>query len=179
MPQKKNPDVAELTRGKTGRLIGNLIALLTTMKGLPMTYNRDMQEDKEPVFDSVDTIKAALAVCAAMLPEIKVHADRAAEAVSDPLLLATDLADHLVLRGVPFRQAHEVIGKSVALCVERGVTFRELSLEDFQKLSPNFDVDVFELLNVRKSIDARQAIGAPSTRNVGAQLQRWREKLSA
>ncbi len=179
MPQKKNPDVAELTRGKTGRLIGNLVALLTTMKGLPMTYNRDMQEDKEPVFDSVDSIKAALTVCAAMLPEIKVHADRAAEAVSDPLLLATDLADYLVLRGVRFRQAHEVIGKSVALCVKRGATFRELSLEDFQKLSPAFDADVFGLLDVRKSIDSRQAIGAPSTRNVNAQLRRWNELLGA
>ncbi len=179
MPQKKNPDVAELTRGKTGRLIGNLVSLLTTMKGLPMTYNRDMQEDKEPVFDSVDTIKAALDVCAAMLLEIEVHADRAAEAVNDPLLLATDLADYLVKRGVPFRQAHEVIGKTVALCAERGVTFHELTLADYQKLSPAFENGVLALLDVRKSIDERQTIGAPSTKNVAAQLQRWREKLAS
>src|ERR1700677_32455 len=114
MPQKKNPDVAELTRGKTGRLYGNLLSLLTTLKGLPMTYNRDMQEDKEPVFDSVDTIKAALGICAAMLLEVKVNEPRAAEAVADWNLLATDLADYLVKKGVPFRKAHEIIGKTVA-----------------------------------------------------------------
>jgi argininosuccinate lyase len=115
MPQKKNPDVAELTRGKCGRVIGNLVSLLTTLKGLPMTYNRDMQEDKEPVFDSVDTVKAALAVFAAMLDGISANAAACAAAVADPMLLATDLADYLVNRGVPFRQAHEVIGKAVAL----------------------------------------------------------------
>ena len=145
-----------------------------------MTYNRDMQEDKEPVFDSRRYHQSRARRFRGHAPRHPRRMPHAcAAAVSDPMLLATDLADYLVLRGVPFRQAHEIIGKSVALCVERGVTFRELSLEDFQKLSPNFDVDVFELLNVRKSIDARQAIGAPSTRNVGAQLQRWREKLSA
>ncbi|MEA3188620.1 MAG: argininosuccinate lyase [Chthoniobacter sp.] len=179
MPQKKNPDVAELTRGKTGRLIGNLVSLLVTMKGLPMTYNRDLQEDKEPVFDSVDTIKAALAVYAAMLPEIEVHRERATEAVSDPLLLATDLADYLVNRGVPFRQAHEVIGRCVALCGERGNSFMEMTLSDFQKLSPAFSEDVFAVLNVRKSIDARTATGAPSTKNVAAQLQRWKTQLAS
>src|SRR5207302_9282875 len=133
MPQKKNPDVAELTRGKTGRLYGNLVSLLTTLKGLPLTYNRDMQEDKEPVFDSVDTIKAALEICAAMLREVKVNAARAADAVSDPMLLATDLADYLVKRGVPFRHAHEIIGKLVAHCVENQTSFPKLSLADFQK----------------------------------------------
>ncbi len=156
MPQKKNPDVAELTRGKTGRLYGNLIALLTTLKGLPMTYNRDMQEDKEPVFDSVDTIKSALAVCAGMMGEVSVNEARAAEAVADWNLLATDLADYLVKKGVPFRKAHEIIGKAVALCLERGTGFAEIPLEDFRKLSPAFQKDVFESLDVRKSIDARQ-----------------------
>ena len=178
MPQKKNPDVAELTRGKTGRLIGNLVSLLTTMKGLPMTYNRDLQEDKEPVFDSVDTIKAALEICAAMLPEIEVNTTRAAEAVGDPLLLATDLADYLVRRGVPFRQAHEVIGKCVAHCAERGVGFHELTLADFQNFSVAFAEDVFSVLNIRRSLESRQAVGAPSPRNVAAQLQRWRTELA-
>lgn len=177
MPQKKNPDVAELTRGKTGRLYGNLISLLTTLKGLPMTYNRDMQEDKEPVFDSVDTIKSALAVCAGMMGEITVNEARVADAVADWNLLATDLADYLVKKGVPFRKAHEIIGKTVALCLERKTGFAELPLAEFRKLSPAFGKDVFDALDVRKSIDARKATGAPSTANVVAQLKKWRKLL--
>lgn len=178
MPQKKNPDVAELTRGKTGRLYGNLVSLLTTMKGLPMTYNRDMQEDKEAVFDSVDTIKAALEIFAAMMLEIKVDEPRVAQASGDWSLLATDLADYLVKHGVPFRKAHEIVGKTVALCLERQTGFTELSLEDFQKISPAFQADVFEVLDTQKSIDARTATGAPSARNVEAQLKKWREALA-
>jgi argininosuccinate lyase len=178
MPQKKNPDVAELTRGKTGRLYGNFFSLLTTLKGLPLTYNRDMQEDKEPVFDSVDTIKAALAVNAAMLREIKVNASRTAQAVGDPMLLATDLADYLVRAGVPFRQAHEVIGKLVAHCIETGRSFLQLDLSAFQSFSPVFRQDVFEVLDLRRALDARQAPGAPSQANVTAQLERWRGLLA-
>jgi argininosuccinate lyase len=177
MPQKKNPDMAELTRGKTGRLYGNLLALLTTLKGLPLTYNRDMQEDKEPVFDSVDTIKAALEVNAAMLHEVKVNAARAAEAVSDPMLLATDLADYLVRAGVPFRQAHEIIGKLVAHCIAAGRTFPQLDLATLQSFSPVFAADVFGVLDLRRALDARQATGAPSPANVRAQLERWRALL--
>jgi argininosuccinate lyase len=177
MPQKKNPDVAELTRGKSGRVIGNLVSLLTTLKGLPMTYNRDMQEDKEPVFDSVDTIKAALAVFAAMLHGITANAAACAAAVADPMLLATDLADYLVNRGVPFRQAHEVIGKAVALCGQKQCELPQLTLADYQGLSPAFAADVFEILTVEKSMSARQAIGAPSPQNVAAQLARWQTQL--
>ena len=177
MPQKKNPDVSELTRGKAGRLYGNLVALLTTLKGLPLSYNRDMQEDKEPLFDSVDTIKAALEINAAMLSEIKVNAPRAAEAVSDPMLLATDLADYLVRAGIPFRQAHEIIGKLVAHCVDKGVSFPQLDLATFQSFSPAFRQDVFDVLNLRKALEARQAPGAPSPANVRAQLERWRDLL--
>jgi len=174
MPQKKNPDVAELTRGKTGRLYGNLVSLLTTMKGLPLTYNRDMQEDKEPLFDSVDTIKAALEVNAAMLREIKIDSERAAKAVSDPMLLATDLADYLVRAGMPFRQAHEIIGKIVAHCIEKGCGFAEIDLAGFQSFSPIFNRDVYDVLDLRRALDARQATGAPSQANVRAQLARWR-----
>ena len=177
MPQKKNPDVAELTRGKTGRLYGNLVALLTTLKGLPLTYNRDMQEDKEPVFDSVDAIKAALEINAAMLDEVQVNAARAAAAVSDPMLLATDLADYLVRAGVPFRQAHEIIGKLVAHCIETKRSFPELDLAVFQSFSPRFGQDVFEVLDVRRALEARQATGAPSPANVREQLERWEKKL--
>src|SRR6266853_432384 len=143
MPQKKNPDAAEITRGKTGRVFGNLVALLTTLKGLPMTYNRDMQEDKEPVFDSVDTIKSALAIFAGMLRETRVNAAACAAAVADPMLLATDLADYLVNRGVPFRKAHEIVGKAVALCAQRGCELPELMLADYRALSSAFEKDVF------------------------------------
>ena len=177
MPQKKNPDVAELTRGKAGRVIGNLVSLLTTLTGLPMTYNRDMQEDKEPVFDSVDTIKAALAVFAAMLDGISANAAACAAAVADPMLLATDLADYLVNRGIPFRQAHEVIGKAVALCADKRCELPDLTLADYQALSPAFTDDVFACLSVATSMNARQAIGAPSPQNVAAQLARWQAAL--
>jgi len=178
MPQKKNPDVAELTRGKSGRLIGNLVSLLTLMKGLPMTYNRDMQEDKEPIFDSIDTIKAALTIYAAMLPGITVNAEPAARAVGDWALLATDVADYLVLRGVPFRKAHEIVGKTVALCLERGVGLAELPLADYQALSPAFGEDLYPLLNVRRSIDARTNPGAPGSAQVAGRIAHWKTALS-
>jgi argininosuccinate lyase len=177
MPQKKNPDVAELTRGKTGRVYGNLVSLLTLMKGLPMTYNRDMQEDKEAIFDSIDTVKAALGVFAPMLREATVNAARCAEAVADANLLATDLADYLVNHGVPFRKAHEVIGRAVARCGALECSLRELSLAEYQALSPAFGADVHDMLEVRRSMEARQAVGAPSPPNVAAELGRWKVLL--
>ncbi len=177
MPQKKNPDVAELTRGKTGRVIGNLVSLLTTLKGLPMTYNRDMQEDKEPVFDSVDTVKAALAVFAGMLDGTKVNTSVCAAAVADPMLLATDVADYLVNRGVPFRKAHEIVGKAVALCTQRGCDLPQLTLADYRELSPAFEKDVFKCFDLRTAMAARKGIGAPSPKNVAAQLARWGKAL--
>ena len=177
MPQKKNPDVAELTRGKTGRLYGNLLSLLTTLKGLPLTYNRDMQEDKEPLFDSIDTIKAALEINAAMLDETKVNAQRAAQAVRDPMLLATDLADYLVRAGIPFRQAHEIIGKLVAHCLEVNCGFPDLDLATFQSFSAAFRQDLFEVFDLRRALESRQAPGAPSALNVRTQLDRWRREL--
>ncbi len=179
MPQKKNPDVAELTRGKTGRLYGNLFRLLTILKGLPMTYNRDLQEDKEAVFDSVDTLKAALHVFAAMLTDARVETAAMAAAAADPNLLATDLADYLVLKGVPFRQAHEIIGKLVALCLERRTGFSELTQDDFRSASPAFDDDVYAVLDVRRSLASRTTTGSPSFKNVAARLQAWRDTLHA
>ncbi|MEM7385335.1 MAG: argininosuccinate lyase [Verrucomicrobiota bacterium] len=178
MPQKKNPDVAELTRGKTGRLTGNLMSLLTTLKGLPMTYNRDLQEDKEPLFDSIDTVEMCLQVFTEMLTEAHFHVEATAEATADPLLLATDLADYLVLQGVPFRQAHEVVGKLTAFSVEEGRPFPELSLKEFQQFSAAFEETVFEVLSVEKALAARQAIGAPSPDNVRAELSRWKKDLA-
>ena len=177
MPQKKNPDVAELTRGKTGRVYGNLMSLLTILKGLPMTYNRDMQEDKEPVFDSVDTIQAALAVFTGMLHGIRANPAACAAAVGDPNLLATDLADYLVNRAVPFRKAHEIIGRAVGLCAERGCELPDLTLADYQALSPAFQQDLFDMFTLEKAMAARQAIGAPSPANVASQLSRWKAEL--
>lgn len=178
MPQKKNPDVAELTRGKTGRVFGNLVSLLTTLKGLPMTYNRDMQEDKEPVFDSVDTVKAALTIFAGMLHGAKINAAACAAAVADPLLLATDLADYLVNHGVPFRKAHEHIGRVVALGASRGVPLPQIALEDYREICPTFAADLFDCFNLEKAMAARQAIGAPSPENIAAQLARWQMALA-
>ncbi len=177
MPQKKNPDVAELTRGKCGRLIGNLVGMLTVLKGIPMTYNRDLQEDKESVFDSVDTLKMALALFARMMAKAEFHDGRMAAAASDPLLLATDLADSLVMKGVPFRKAHEHVGRLVALAEERGCEISQLSLEDFATESPAFGQDVKECLDVRRSMRMRTAPGAPAPKNVAEQIDLWKIRL--
>ncbi len=178
MPQKKNPDVAELTRGKTGRLIGNLVSLLTTIKGLPMTYNRDLQEDKEPVFDSVDTVKISLEVFAGMISEAEVVEPAMSAAAADPMLLATDIADYLVLKGIPFRQAHEIVGKLVAHCIGTGKTFPELQLSEYQALSPAFTDEVFDLFSLTKAMEARQATGAPSLTNIRKEIARWQASLA-
>ncbi|HYY29201.1 MAG TPA: argininosuccinate lyase [Chthoniobacterales bacterium] len=178
MPQKKNPDVCELTRGKTGRLIGNLVSLLATLKGLPMTYNRDLQEDKEAVFDSIDQIKLVLEVYAGMIPEIEVDSQRTREAAGDPGLLATDLADYLVLRGLPFRQAHEVIGRLVAYAIEQKRGFADLELEEYRRFSDKFERDLYSILNLDRAIDQRTAVGAPSRKNVEAELEAWNAILS-
>jgi len=178
MPQKKNPDVAELTRGKSARLIGNLMSLLTLIKGLPMTYNRDLQEDKEPLFDSIDTISLALEVFAEMVSGMDVNRAKTEAAASDPMLLATDLADYLVNHGVPFRQAHEVIGKLVAYSIAEKKAFGEMSLAEFQTFSAAFEADVMACLNLKTALEARKGIGAPSPQNVASQLARWRKVLS-
>ena len=178
MPQKKNPDVAELTRGKTGRVYGNLMSLLTLMKGLPMTYNRDMQEDKESVFDSVDTVKAALGVFAPMLREASLNTARCAEAVADPNLLATDLADYLVNHGLPFRKAHEAVGRAVARCAELKCELNELPLAEYQVISSLYGADIHDVLQVQRSMEARKAVGAPSPGNVASELSRWKALLS-
>lgn len=178
MPQKKNPDIAELARGKTGRLYGNLMALLTTMKGLPLTYNRDMQEDKEGVFDSVDTILATLAIFAEMIAAASLREARARAAASDPLLLATDLADRLVEGGVPFRQAHEIIGRLVGRAQESGTPLDKLASHEFlaasRLLTPEVVAATFDL---DAALQARTATGAPSPENVARELARWSSEL--
>ena len=177
MPQKRNPDMAELTRGKTGRLYGNLMSILTMTKALPSSYNRDLQEDKKPLFDSVDTVRAALEIFAAMLPELKVNRKRMQAAASDPNLFATDLAEYLVKKGIPFRKAHEIVGSLVAECARKGIALNRVSLAELKKRSVLFDVDVADVFDVRHSLSQRRAIGAPSHENVAAQIKRWRAYL--
>src|SRR5712692_6604050 len=173
MPQKKNPDMAELTRGKTGRLYGNLMSILTTLKALRSSYNRDMQEDKEALFDSVDTVRAALEVFSAMLPEIKINRARMEAAAGDPDLLATDLAEYLVKKGLPFREAHEIVGKLVARSVATRVPLNQVPLAEMKNLSSLFDSDVANVFDIRRSLAARTATGAPSPKNVATQISRW------
>jgi argininosuccinate lyase len=177
MPQKKNPDVAELTRGKSARVIGNLVALLTLLKGLPMTYNRDLQEDKERLFDTADTVRACVRLMAAMLANTSVNAATCAAAASDSLLLATDLADYLVKKGMAFRQAHHVVGAIVALAESTGKPLDRLSLAEFQGVDKHFSPDVRSVFDLKKAMARRKLIGAPGTSEVKKQLGRWSKQL--
>jgi argininosuccinate lyase len=177
MPQKKNPDMAELTRGKAGRLYGNLLSILTTLKALRSSYNRDMQEDKEALFDSVDTVRAALEVFSAMLPKIEINRDRMEAAANDPNLLATDLAEYLVKKGTPFREAHEIVGKLVAHGAKAKLPLNQIPIAELKKVSPLFDIDVVNVFDVPRSLAARSAIGAPAPKNVAAQIARWHKLL--
>ena len=169
MPQKKNPDVCELTRGKTGRLTGNLVNLLVALKGLPLTYNRDLQEDKPPLFDSVDTLSLVLAVNTEMVGALELREDRCRQAAADPMLLATDLADHLVKAGIPFRHAHELVGKAVAEAVRTGTPLDRL---DFPALDPAFPADSASVFSLDRALAARTNPGAPSPENVRAEIAR-------
>jgi argininosuccinate lyase len=178
MPQKKNPDMAELARGKTGRLFGNLMSILTTLKALPSSYNRDLQEDKETLFDSVDTISAALDVFVEMLPELKFDRERMKAAAADPQLLATDLAEYLVKKGTPFREAHEIVGRIVSAGISKRQKLNEIALAQLRKFSRQFDADVVKVLDVRRSLAARTAVGAPSPKNVKEQIKHWRKELA-
>ena len=178
MSQKKNPDVAELTRGKSARVIGNLVALLTLLKGLPMTYNRDLQEDKERLFDTADTVRACVRLMAAMLGNTSVNAAACQAAASDPQLLATDLADYLVRKGRPFRQAHHAVGAVVALAEKAGKPLDKLSLEEFQSVDPDFGRDVLQVFNLEQAMARRKVPGGPGTGEVRRQLDRWKKALN-
>jgi argininosuccinate lyase len=174
---EKNSDMAELTRGKTGRLYGNLMSILTTMKSLPTSYNRDLQEDKEGLFDSVDTIQNALEVFATMLPELKINRERMPTIASDPNLLATDLAEYLVKKGTPFREAHAIVGKIVAQSAANGTPLNQLPLAELKKFLPLFDSDVAKIFDVRSALAKRRGIGAPSAENIPVQIARWHSGL--
>lgn len=174
MPQKKNPDVCEITRGKTGRLVGNLMNLLVAVKGLPITYNRDLQEDKPPLFDSVDTILLVLAVNTEMIAAMEMREEKCLEAASDPMLLATDLADALVKNGIPFRSAHELVGKAVGESVRTGVPLDEM---DLTAIDPAYTDEMKSVFSLSKALAARTNPGAPSVENVKRELERWRSCL--
>lgn len=175
MPQKKNPDIAELVRGKTGRVYGALISLLTTMKGLPLAYNKDMQEDKELTFDAIDTVKGCLALFTGMIDTMKFHPEIMADSARHGFTNATDAADYLVNHGVPFRDAHGIIGQLVLLCIEKGISLDELPLEEYRKISPVFEDDIYEAISMKTCVEKRNTIGAPG-RKAMAQIIAANEK---
>lgn len=171
MPQKKNPDVPELIRGKTGRVYGHLVSLLTVLKGLPLAYNRDLQEDKEPLFDTIDTVKQSLRILIAMLPRIKVKKERMANAALGGMTLATDVADYLVEKGLPFRQAHGVVGRLVRYCLQQKRGLEELTLEELRRFSLLFAQDLFSRLTLEAAIDRRRSVGGTARTNVKRRLR--------
>jgi argininosuccinate lyase len=177
MPQKKNPDVAELVRGKTGRIYGDLIALLTVMKGLPLSYNRDMQEDKLPVFDTVDTIKSCLAVMKEMIPEISFNTDRMAATAGEGYSTATDIAEYLVRKGVPFREAHEITGKIVRHCIDEKKDLLSLEIRELQSFSPLIRKDIFRVVDPQKSLKGHDSYGGASPSEVKRQIRSMRRLL--
>ena len=178
MPQKKNPDVAELTRGKTGRVVGNLMGLLTLLKGLPMTYNRDLQEDKEMLFDTADTVRACVRLMAAMINHTSIKSEMCEAAASDPLLLATDLADYLVKKGMAFRQAHHVVGAVVALAEKTGKPLDKLKAADLRAIHSEFGDDVGQVFDLRQAMQRKLIPGSPGTKQVQLQIARWRKILA-
>jgi len=163
MPQKKNPDIPELVRGKSGRVFGNLLALLTVLKGLPLTYNRDLQEDKEPVFDSVDTVSQSLAVMIKLLTGLSFNREILEQATEKGFMTATDLAEYLVQKNIPFRQAHAIVGRAVAACFANGKELADLSLEELQEFSGVISADVFEVLPVPGSVNSRTLVGGTAS----------------
>jgi argininosuccinate lyase len=179
MPQKMNPDLAELLRGKSGRTIGAWVALMTVVKGLPLAYNKDLQETQEPLYDAVETLAACLAVARGMIDSLEFDTARLRAAVDQGYLVATELADYLVTRGVPFREAHDIAGHLVRIAVERGVELAGLSLDDLRAVHPAFDADVAAWLDPARAVDRRDLIGGPARSRVLAELDRLDAELTA
>jgi argininosuccinate lyase len=180
MPQKRNPDAAELVRAKTGRINGALVALLTVMKGLPLTYSKDMQEDKEAVFDAADSLEIAILAVTGMVADLTVDAARMAAAAGSGFSIATDLADWLVREaGMPFREAHHVTGRAVALAEQSACGLDELTLAQLQSIDPRITQSAFSVLSVQKSVESRTSFGGTAPANVAAQAAWWRERLKS
>jgi argininosuccinate lyase len=176
MPQKKNPDVPELVRGKTGRVYGNLISLLTLMKALPLAYNKDMQEDKEPLFDTIDTVKGSLKIFADMIAQMQIKTENMRIAAARGFSTATDVADYCVRKGLPFRQAHEVVGKTVRYCVENNKEIPELTLAEFRAFSELIEADIYDYVTLEASVNARRATGGTAREAVEREIQRARSE---
>ena len=177
MPQKKNPDVPELIRGKTGRVAGHLMGLLMTVKGLPLAYNRDLQEDKEPLFDTVDTVKAAVQLMAGLLGELEIRPERMAAALKGGFLTATDMADYLVTQGVPFRTAHEQVGNAVRFAERKGKELWELTLPELQEFAPLAAASIFDWLKIENSVARRRSPGGTAPERVAEALERVENEL--
>ena len=177
MPQKKNPDIAELVRGKSGRVFGDTMTLLTVMKGIPLAYNKDMQEDKEAIFDAVDTVKMCLTAFTPMIETMKVLPDNMRKAAAGGFINATDCADYLTKKGVPFRDAYKATGELVAVCIEKGTTLEELPLEEYRKICDVFDEGVYQAITLEKCANDRKVLGGPNSGNVKAQAQRIKKLL--
>ncbi len=171
MPQKKNPDVAELTRGKTGRVIGSLVSILVMLKGLPLAYNRDLQEDKEPLFDAVDTVKGALRAVELMVRGARFNRERMREMALEGFTDATDVADYLVEKGVPFREAHGIVGRMVLYCIDKGKRLPQLTLEEFKSFHPSFEEDIYRRLELERLVDARKSYGGTSRELVRRRIE--------
>ncbi len=179
MPQKKNPDVPELIRGKTGRVYGHLMSLLTTLKGLPLSYNRDMQEDKEPLFDAMGTVLESLMIYAELIQRLRVRRDVLAKTMSSGFLLATELADYLAQKGVAFREAHGIVGQLVRSCLEQKMALNALSMATLQAASPHFSKDALSCLTLQGAIDRKAQIGGTARSQVARQLKKWESRLAA
>lgn len=177
MPQKKNPDIAELVRGKSGRVFGDTMTLLTVMKGIPLAYNKDMQEDKEAIFDAVDTVKMCLTAFTPMIETMKVLPDNMRKAAAGGFINATDCADYLTKKGIPFRDAYKATGELVAVCIEKGTTLEELPLEEYRKICDVFDEGVYQAITLEKCANDRKVLGGPNSGNVKAQAQRIKKLL--
>ena len=177
MPQKKNPDIAELVRGKTGRVYGALMGLLTTMKGLPLAYNKDMQEDKELTFDAIDTVKSSLALFTGMVASMVFRKDVMEASAKKGFTNATDAADYLVSRGVPFRDAHGIVGQLVLRCLEKGIGLDELPLDEFRQISPVFDSDIYEAVSMKACVEKRLTVGAPGQEAMIQAIESYKKRL--
>ena len=179
MPQKKNPDIAELIRGKTGRVYGDLITLLTMMKGIPLAYNKDMQEDKEAIFDSIDTVKICIETLIPMLKTMKVLKQNMKNAASKGFINATDCADYLVKKGIPFRKAYKIVGQIVSYCIDNNTTLEDLQMEQYKKFDNNFESDIYDAISLEKCVTNRNTVGGPSPSQVKSRIEQVKEILNS